>query len=255
MDPAPALEVPERHAISPRAARFARVALVGLVLVVAFFAVKSGLVSRLAEPEALGREITALGVWGYVAFVVAFALLQPFGLPGTVFVFAAPLLWPWPVAVALSMTGTMAASVVGFSFARFIGRDFVAKRIPARFRAYDEALAKRAFWTIVALRFVFWMPPLLHAFFGVSKVRFWTHVWGSFVGYFVPLLLVSYFGRKIVDVFAGLDAKAWVGIAVSIVVVGVGVWLVRKLRRGARGGDALDAATTEKAGASSSDAQ
>ena len=233
MDPAPALEVPERHAISPRAARFARVALVGLVLVVAFFAVKSGLVSRLAEPEALGREITALGVW----------------------VFAAPLLWPWPVAFALSMTGTMAASVVGFSFARFIGRDFVAKRIPARFRAYDEALAKRAFWTIVALRFVFWMPPLLHAFFGVSKVRFWTHVWGSFVGYFVPLLLVSYFGRKIVDVFAGLDAKAWVGIAVSIVVVGVGVWLVRKLRRGARGGDALDAATTEKAGASSSDAQ
>lgn len=251
MEPAPALDVPERHGTSPRAARVARVALVAVVLVAAFFAVKSGLVARLADPEALGREITALGVWGYVAFVVAFALLQPFGLPGTVFVFAAPLLWPWPVAFALSMTGTMAASVVGFSFARFVARDFVEKRIPARFRKYDEALAKRAFWTIVVLRFVFWMPPLLHAFFGVSKVRFWTHVWGSFVGYFVPLLLVSYFGRKIVDLVSGLDAKAWGGIAASVVVVGVGVWLVRRLRRAARGGDALEAATA-KAEASSS---
>ena len=34
------------------------------------------------------------------------------------------LIWPWPVAYALSMTGTMAASVVGFSFARFIARDW-----------------------------------------------------------------------------------------------------------------------------------
>lgn len=250
MEPAPALDVPERHTT---AARVARVVLVAVVLVAAFVAVKSGLVARLAEPEALGREITALGVWGYVAFVVAFALLQPFGLPGTVFVFAAPLLWPWPVAFALSMTGTMAASVVGFSFARFVARDFVEKRIPARFRKYDEALAKRAFWTIVVLRFVFWMPPLLHAFFGVSKVRFWTHVWASFVGYFVPLLLVSYFGRKFVDLVSGLGPSGWATVAIVVVGLVIIVAVVRRLRRAARGGDALEAATA-KAEASSSDA-
>ncbi len=55
-----------------------------------------------------------LGPWGYVAFVAAYAALQPFGVPGTVFIMAAPLIWPWPVAFALSMAGTMAASVVGF---------------------------------------------------------------------------------------------------------------------------------------------
>ena len=104
------------------------------------------------------------------------------------FVIAAPLIWPWPVAFALSMTGTMAASVVGFSFARFVARDWVSTMIPARFRKYDDALAQRALTTVFVLRLVFWMPPLLHAFFGVSKVRFWTHFWGSLAGYVLPLL-------------------------------------------------------------------
>jgi uncharacterized membrane protein YdjX (TVP38/TMEM64 family) len=52
---------------------------------------------------------------------------------------------------------------------------------------------------VFLLRLVFWMPPLLHAFFGVSKVRFWTHFWGSFLGYLLPLFLMSFFGQALFD--------------------------------------------------------
>ncbi len=149
-------------------------------------------------------------------------------MPGTVFVWAAPLIWPWPIAFALSMAGTMSASVVGFSFSRFVARDWVSKRVPERFRAYDEALVKRAFATVVTLRFIFWMPPLLPAFFGVSKVRFWTHFWGSVVGYFVPLLVTSYFGPKVFDLARALPASAWVGIGAGTIAVGVTLWLFRR---------------------------
>jgi hypothetical protein len=90
-------------------------------------------------------------------FVLAYALLQPFGVPGTIFVVAAPLIWPWPAAFAVSMAGTMAASVVGFSFARFVARDWVSARIPARLRRYDEAIARHAFTTVVVLRLVLWV--------------------------------------------------------------------------------------------------
>ena len=38
-------------------------------------------------------------------------MLQPFGLPGTVFVFAAPLIWPWPVAFGLSMAIDFAKTI------------------------------------------------------------------------------------------------------------------------------------------------
>src|SRR5438876_1095848 len=77
-----------------------------------------------SDAARIKETLVGMGPRGYLAFIVAYTVLQPFGLPGTVFVMAAPLIWPWPVAFALSIAGTMAASVVGFSFARFMGRDW-----------------------------------------------------------------------------------------------------------------------------------
>lgn len=212
--------------------RKAKIALVVAAALMMFAAHRLGLFHLFAEPARVKQALVDLGPWGYVAFLVAYTLLQPFGVPGTVFVMAAPLIWPWPVAFALSMAGTLSASVVGFSFARFVARDWVSTLIPARFRAYNDALAERAFVTVVTLRFVFWMPPMLHAFFGVSKVRFWTHFWGSAVGYFIPLLVVSYFGQKVFDWLRTLPLSTWVGAGVgTVVVIGLVLWIRRCARR------------------------
>lgn len=191
----------------------------------------SGVLGRFSDPDDLVRTVLALGPWGYVAFIAAYTLLQPFGVPGTVFILAAPLIWPWPSAFVLSLAGTMSASVVGFAFARFVARDWVTRLIPARFEQYSEALAERGFATVVLLRFVFWMPPLLHAFFGVSRVPFWTHFWGSLLGYLVPLLLVSYFGQRIFDALTRLPLAAWIGLGVATGLVAVTMWLYRRARR------------------------
>lgn len=191
-------------------------------------AYRAGLFEQLREPERAARALIDLGAWGYLAFVATFALLQPFGIPGTVFVVAASLIWPWPVAFALSMVGTMAASVVGFSFARFVARDWISKRIPQRFRKYDDKLATRAFTTVFALRLVFWMPPLLHASFGVSQVRFWTHFWGSLVGYLLPLFLLSFFGQRLFDAVKALSPSTWALLACAALVVALVGWGVRR---------------------------
>ncbi len=179
-----------------------------------------------------------MGTSGYVAFIVAYTLLQPFGVPGTVFIVAAPLIWPWPVAFALSMVGTMSASIVGFSVARFLARDWIGARIPARFRKYDDALERRGFRTVLLLRVVFWMPPVLHAFFGVSKVPFWTHFWGSFFGYIrAPCSSVSYLGARIIDAHGrsygpqALPAIRRALVAASLLPVGAVPRLASKLER------------------------
>lgn len=221
---------PSQPQTRARNAKIAAALGVALLLVVAQ---RLGIFAQVRDPGRLTQTLLGLGPLGYLAFIGAYAALQPFGIPGTVFVMAAALIWPWPVAFALSMTGTMAASVVGFSFARFVARDWIATKIPERFRKYDEALAKRALATVFVLRLIFWMPPLLHAFFGVSKVRFWTHFWGSFAGYLLPLFLMSFFGQKVFDALRAAPIEAWIALAV-VVVAAVGVALVvrrRKVRR------------------------
>ncbi len=209
-----------------------RIGLVLLVIAGLAMAYRTGALDMLRDPAELRRFLIAQGGWGQLAFVLVFALFQPFGVPGTAFVLVAPLLWPWPEAFALTMAGTMAASVVGFSFSRFVARDWVAARVPARFHKYDEALERRAFATVVTLRFILWMPPALHAFFGVSRVPFWTHFWGSFVGYLIPLFLMAYFGERVFAWLTDMPAGAWWGIGVAaVIVVAVGAVIAWRRRR------------------------
>lgn len=221
--------------------RRARIALVVAVVSLLVIAQRLGLFAQFANPALARRTLLDLGPWGYLAFVAAYAALQPFGVPGTVFILVAPLIWPWPVAFALSMVGTMAASVVGFSFARFVARDWVSSRIPARFKAYEDALAKRGFATVFTLRLIFWMPPLLHAFFGVSRVPFWTHFWGSVAGYVLPLLVTAYFGERFFDAMRHAPPSTWALVAATALLVGLSAWAVR---RRLRARDALRATTT-----------
>jgi uncharacterized membrane protein YdjX (TVP38/TMEM64 family) len=190
-----------------------------------------GVFNAFSDPVRLKQTLLDLGPWGYLAFIGSYAALQPFGVPGTIFVMAAPLIWSWPVAFALSMTGTMAASVVGFGFARFVARDWVATRIPARFRKYDDALARRAFTTVFLLRLIFWMPPLLHAFFGISRVSFATHFWGSLAGYALPLLLMSFFGQELFAWLRALPVSVWMGAGVAVVLVAGALGVLRWRRR------------------------
>jgi uncharacterized membrane protein YdjX (TVP38/TMEM64 family) len=191
---------------SPRSAKLGVVALVLLTLAGAWH---FGIFAEVAEPRMLAHTLVAMGAWGYVAFVLAYTVLQPFGVPGTIFIVAAPLIWPWQTAFVLSMLGTMGASVVGFSFARFIAKDWVSAHIPAKLRKYDDALERNAFQTVVVLRLIFWMPQFLHSFFGVSKVGFWTHFFGSLVGYVPPLFLVSYLGGEMFDASGAIQPHAW----------------------------------------------
>lgn len=220
-------------ASTPRASRYLLWRALSLLAVAALLltAWQTGLFRLVAEPQRLKEALIDLGPWGWLAFVGAYTALQPFGVPGTVFVLAAPLIWPWPTAFALSMVGTMAASVVGFSFARFMARDYVLARLPPRLRAYEELLNERAFLAVVVLRVLLWMPQGLHAFFGVSRVGFWTHFWGSLIGYIPPLFLTAYFGERVMTWLAETPLWVWAVVGASVLAVAGAALLWRRRAR------------------------
>ncbi len=211
-----------------------RLVVLAIVGVLLFIGWQQGALDRLQHPRQLADALLAMGPMGYLAFIAAYTLLQPFGVPGTVFVVAAPLIWPWPVAFALNLVGTMLASIVGFSFARFVARDWVQARIPPRLRRYEDALRARALETTFLLRLVLWMPPPLHYFLGVSSVPFWTHALGSLLGYIPPLLLVSYLGGTLFDETGAVQTSglpALVGLSALSLLLAAWLW-----RRGKRKG-------------------
>ena len=204
-----------------------------VLVVVALIALQQlGLLEAFAEPARLKQAVLDLGAWGQLAFVVSYTFLQPIGVPGTVFVWAAPLIWPWPTAFVTSLVGSVAASVLGFSLARFIGREWVTGKLPKRVLKYEAALEQQAFTTVIVLRFLFWMPQWLHVFFGVSKVPFWTHFWGTLLGYLIPLLLVSMYGEALFELAKQAPAEIWIALGISTcVVAAISWWFVRRRRQ------------------------
>lgn len=202
------------------------------VLALLLTAHQLGIFHRFADPAGVKQALVELGPWGPIAFVAPYALLQPFGFPAMVFTLSAPLIWPWPLAFAASLTGAMSASLVGFLFARFVARDWVSARLPERFRHHDEALAQRGFVTVFVLRSLFWMSSPLHAGLGVSQVSFAAHFWGSLAAYTPPLLLICLFGEPLFAALRAAPPAVWIAVAITTLALTVG--LVRRRRRVAK---------------------
>jgi uncharacterized membrane protein YdjX (TVP38/TMEM64 family) len=72
------------------------------------------------------------------------------------------------------------------------------------------------------------MPPLLHFFFGVSKVPFATHFWGSLAGYVLPLLLVSYFGERLFNLLKDAPLHVWLALAALSLLSLLAIWFGKR---------------------------
>jgi uncharacterized membrane protein YdjX (TVP38/TMEM64 family) len=178
------------------AKKLALVVCAGALLLIAH---QLGAFEAVSHPHQLKEAILRLGSLGFLGFVLAFAFLQPFGVPGILFVLGASLVWPPPLAIVLSLLGTAWASVNGFGFARYVARDWVEKRMPPRWRKYDERLATRGFTTVFVLRLILWMNPFLHAAFGLSRVRFSTHLAATVLGCVPSIVAFSYLGDRVLS--------------------------------------------------------
>lgn len=194
-----------------------------------------GLFSLLAEPERLRSTLLEMGGWGYVVYLVAFAFLSPFGLPGIGFVIGATYVWPRPIAYALSVTGALLCSTVGFFFARFIARDWVSAKMPPRLRRYDTWIEKRGWLAAAGLRAVFLMHPLLHALFGISRIRFIPYILGCALGYIPSLAVVVWVSGSALDYLREQPRERYFligGVLLALVLLRrAGKWLWKRRKR------------------------
>jgi uncharacterized membrane protein YdjX (TVP38/TMEM64 family) len=156
------------------------------------------------------------------------AIFQPLGLPGVVFMVPAGLVWPVPLAVALSWLGTMIASTIAFGFARWIGRDWAQQHIPPRLAKWNDRFDGDRIWPVFLLRVVTGMLPPADWLLGVSKVRWRPFLIGTALGIIPGILLNVTVGANL---FSWLIQRDGSGRFLAIIVAIVVFRRVRKLRR------------------------
>jgi uncharacterized membrane protein YdjX (TVP38/TMEM64 family) len=174
----------------------------------------TGVFDRFHDPGQIKTMLISSGAWGYGLYVVLFSLLQP--LPAVAFIIPASMIWPKPVAFMLSIIGALGASILGFSFARFIARGWVENHLPQRFHRFDEKLAQHGLQTVIIVRFVFFLAPPAHWVLGLSKVGFGTFVLGSFLGMLPGVAAFTWIGGSFFDWLAGQPGWAWLVTAVFL---------------------------------------
>ena len=192
-----------------------------------------GLLALLADPERLKLALLGMGAGGYAAFLLAFAVLQPLGVPGVALVVAASWVWPKPIAFALSVGGSILASATGFLFARFVARDWVAANMPERFRRFDERIEERGFLAVLALRLVFLMNPFLHGLFGISKIRFRSYLAASALGYLPGIAIWVWASGAAIEFLRERDPARYApwAAAGAACLIGLRLYLWRRNRR------------------------
>jgi uncharacterized membrane protein YdjX (TVP38/TMEM64 family) len=172
---------------------------VGVLLLAAIIALlSSGALSGLSAEE-MKAQLLASGPWGPIGFVIAFGLLQPLGLSSHLFIVAAALVWGPVLGMSLSWLGILVGSTVAFVFARWMGRDWVQKRLPARLRRWDNALGQRGFRTVLVMRLLLFTFGPMQLMLGVSTVRFVPFFLGSALGVLPLLALESWVGAGVVQ--------------------------------------------------------
>jgi uncharacterized membrane protein YdjX (TVP38/TMEM64 family) len=204
-----------------------RLLVLAALLGIAVAAWLGGLFELVREPERVQALLTESGVWGPLVFTLAFGLLEPFGVPGILFVVPASLAWPLGTAFALCWLGSVLAGIVGFGFARSIGRDWVAAHLPERLRAYDQRLAERGLQTVILVRLLFFLAPPAHWALGLSRVRFGPFVLGTAIGFLPGIAALVFFGRGAFALLADQPRVVWLTMAIAAGAIFV---LLRQLR-------------------------
>ena len=206
-----------------------RTRLIILVVLASVFAIgyTTGLYQYF-DPEKLREIADAAGAFGPLVIVVLFGVLQPFGVPGVVFMLTAIAMWPFGLAFLANWIGATCAGMFGFSFARYFGRDWVSGRLPLRLQKWDDRLSSQGLPIVIIFRAIFFLNPVSHWALGLSRVPATTATLGTAIAYLPWTAAWTYFGAQIIARFETHTMELLIGIAAIVLVV----FLVRRLRDG-----------------------
>jgi uncharacterized membrane protein YdjX (TVP38/TMEM64 family) len=195
---------------------------IGLAVLVVVILVGRQLSAQLPR---LTAAVDALGVWGPVVFVLAYAAACVAFVPASLLTLAAGALFGVVRGTAFVLVGATLGATGAFLIARYVARDWVAAKVQRdpRFAAIDAAIEEQGRKVVFLLRLSPVIPfNVLNYALGLTKVRLVDFLIAS-VGMLPGTLLYVYSGKLAGVVAGAASATAPPKGAAFFIVLGLGL--------------------------------
>ena len=157
------------------------IALLVVVIAILVLSYVFGIGEKLA---ALRGWIEALGALGPVVFILIYAAAVVAALPGSAITIIAGAIFGSVLGVIIVSIASTVGAALAFLVGRYFARDAIAKWLSKRerFKKLDDLTEKHGAIIVALVRIVPLFPfNIVNYGFGLTKVRFWTYVFWSWV--------------------------------------------------------------------------
>lgn len=191
-----------------------KLSIVGIIVLIILGFKYSGFDFSKISPDKIESFIKSLGIWGPIAYMV-FYVVRPLIL------FPAGLLTAIGGAVFGPLFGTI-YTVIGatgcalweFLVARYVGRDWIKKKIGHHIQKIDTHMDKHGIKTLLLIRLIPNLPYDVQNYgLGLTKIGFGSYTVGTFFGIMPGTFAFCYLGRSL---FEGNVGK----ILIAVLIIG-----------------------------------
>ena len=178
----------------------------------------------------IDSDIRGQGLAGEMLFIGLGGLFTAVGLPRQIISFLAGYAFGFVSGTLIGVITTAVGCVLTFSYARFLGQEFIAGRFPGKVRRVDAFLSENPFTMTLLIRF---LPAgsnfLTNLAAGVSSVPAWAFILGSALGYIPQTAIFALVGSGIT-----IDTEWRIGLSVLLFIISglLGAYLYRHYRHG-----------------------
>jgi uncharacterized membrane protein YdjX (TVP38/TMEM64 family)/rhodanese-related sulfurtransferase len=206
---------------TPRVSRSAALRL-ALIAALATGIVVAALYRDQLNLEAIKAWVVDAGMAAPLLFIALYALATVFFLPGSVLTLAGGALFGPILGTLINLTGATLGATLAFVIARYVGADWVQRRIGGRLARLKSGVEAEGWRFVAFVRLVPLFPfNLLNYALGLTRIRLSHYVAASFV-FMLPGAIaytyLGYAGREAVAGGEGLVQKILLALALLAVV-------------------------------------
>ncbi|MDY0213584.1 MAG: TVP38/TMEM64 family protein, partial [Desulfuromonadaceae bacterium] len=135
------------------------------------------------QPERMQEWMAGYGYWAPLIYILLYSLAPALFMPGLPLTILGGMLFGPVWGVVYTIVGATSGACVAFLIARYLGRDWVSRKMTgARWQKLDADVARHG-WKIVALTRLIPLFPfnLLNYAFGITRIPFLHYALTSFI--------------------------------------------------------------------------